>query len=151
MAAKAPKIILLSENDPIPHVFGSWPLDEIGAFSNDAAACPASASALEIEHRRTKDQDISTSYLSALGILPEALTPSPLVQSPKSPCGSKCRDACGADCEPWNCVKTLLYECEAGKWYLQKIDEDDRGSFLDMRLKELSADSASYYLTRDLK
>jgi len=126
-AAKAPKIILLSENDPIPHVFGSWPLDEIGAFSNDAAACPASASALEIEHRRTKDQDISTSYLSALGILPEALTPSPLVQSQKSPCGSKCRDACGADCEPWNCVRTLLYECASDGITLVEWEKQDCG------------------------
>lgn len=45
--------------------------------------------------------------------------------------------------------KTLLYETEGGKWYIQSIEENDNGSFAAVRLRELSADSASYYLTRD--
>jgi hypothetical protein len=50
--------------------------------------------------------------------------------------------------ETWE-GKTLLYETEGGKWYIQKISEDDHGRFLEVRLREISADSASYYLTRD--
>jgi hypothetical protein len=106
--ATRPQYILMSENDPIPYVHGSAPLDAAGALSEDPARCPDILSSV----------DFSSLFSYEMKALAESYA---------TPCGSKCRGACGPDCEPRNCTKTTTYECDVNEIFMQEFEKHECG------------------------
>ncbi|MCP4600358.1 MAG: SUMF1/EgtB/PvdO family nonheme iron enzyme [Proteobacteria bacterium] len=100
---KMPKYILMSDNDPIPYVFGSIPFDEAGAISADQARCPQAVPALPHEVARSFEESHETL------------------------CGSRCRHACGRGCAPRNCTEEEGYECDPSQTVLQKWEKYECG------------------------
>jgi hypothetical protein len=80
-----PSAIQLSPAMPVPVVPGFFPLDEVGSLDAPPAPAPAPA--------------------------PPSLGPDDPLRDWYGICNAKCRGACGADCEPNNCISTAELRC----------------------------------------
>ncbi len=103
-----PTQIMFSPSMPVPVVFGYFPFDEVGAVEQDASSSRGPGSAcLRPEQVRLERGDLAANLY---GGVPGELIGISL--SEIGPCNALCRGACGADCEPENCTKTVEHRCE---------------------------------------
>ena len=114
-------VIQMSPSSPVPTVFGFFPFDEDGAVDPPASSSNGGHTAcLAMSPSMTNGGIQSVDLLGYRSGKTEEFG-----IAPYGPCDARCRGACGADCEPNNCVEKEELRCEV----------DERGQRTGMEVK----------------